>query len=195
MSRLFTVGGMLVFAGSASAQPRIATNLVTHSEVSIDRPAAIIWPWIVDPSPWKHGAALAHQSGPVGAVGDVFAAREPDDRSKVAFYVENVELVPNRRRTIKIYSPTMALVGYAAWTLAEAGGRTTVRYDVYSESLIEPAQAKSMTAAQIQEAERTVLAANQKRFDEELLELKRLAEAGRAPADSLAMERVPLNGP
>ena len=85
------------------------------------------------------------------------APGDPADKTTVAFLVENVELVANQRRTIK----------------------TVVTHDVYSETLIDPAQAKSMTAAQVLEAERTALVANQKRFDEELRELKRLVEARR----------------
>ncbi len=132
-------------------------NLVTHSSVTIDRPASAIWPQILDPTEWKHGAKLWHNGGPVGQVGEVFAAGDPADKTKVAFLVENVELVANQRRTIK----------------------TVVTYDVYSETLIDPAQAKSMTVAQVLEAERTAFLANQKRFDEELRELKRLVEARR----------------
>ena len=120
---------LLVVAGQAAAQSRPATNLVTHSEVIIARSATAIWPWILDPSTWKHGAALSHRSGPIGGVGEVFAAYEPGDKAKVAFFVENVALATNRRRTIKLYSPTMALVGYAVWTLEEVSeiGRASCR--------------------------------------------------------------------
>lgn len=164
---------------SAAAQERVALNLVTHSVVTINRPAAAIWPLIVDPSGWKKGATLRHQSGPAGQAGEVFAAMEPGDGAKVAFWVENVELMPNQRRTIKLYAPTGSLIGYATWSIRAAGGRTVVGYDVYSETLIDPAQAKSMTPAQIREAERTSAAPNQKRFDQELLALKALVEKGR----------------
>ena len=171
--------GLVAASGSAAAQARVATNLVTHSEVTIARPAAAIWPLIVDPGAWKKGASLRHHGGPAGKKGEVFAASEPGDAAKVAFLVENVELVPDQRRTIKLYLPTGVLIGYAAWSLRASGGGTVVGYDVYSETVIDPVQAKAMTPAQIQEVERAASAANQKRFDQELLELKRLVEAGR----------------
>jgi hypothetical protein len=38
----------------------------------------------------------------------------------VAFLVENVELVPNQRRTIKLYAPTGSLIGYASRSLTVA---------------------------------------------------------------------------
>ncbi len=181
MSRgmLVVLVGMAGVPASVAAQDRVALNLVTHSEVMINRPAAAIWPLIVDPSGWKKGATLRHQSGSAGQAGEVFAAMEPGDGAQVAFLVENVELAPNQRRTIKLYAPTGDLIGYATWSLRAAGGRTVVGYDVYSETLIDPAQAKSMTPAQIREAERTSAAPNQQRFDQELLALKALVEKGR----------------
>ncbi|MEZ4588218.1 MAG: hypothetical protein R2909_17710 [Gemmatimonadales bacterium] len=173
---------VLLGARPVAAQPRAAIDLVTHSEISIDRPAALIWPRILDPSAWKQGASLRHHAGPVGAVGEIFAAVEPADPGKVAFYVENVELEPRRRRTIKLIAPAGAtgsggsLIGYASWTLTESGGRTVVRYDVYSETRLDPAQAAATSAAERLEAERTARATSQARFDRELAALKRLAE-------------------
>jgi len=86
----------LIGALPAGAQERVAIDLVTHSEVTIDRPATAIWPHIVDPSAWKQGAKLVHHAGPAGTVGEVFAAAEPSAPATVAFFVENVELEPNR---------------------------------------------------------------------------------------------------
>ena len=71
------LAGMLVMAGSAAAQSRIALDLNTHSEVTIHRPAATIWPLIVDPNSWKQGSKNWHHSGPVGQLGEVFAAGDP----------------------------------------------------------------------------------------------------------------------
>lgn len=164
----------------AVAQERVAIDLVTHSAVAIDRPAGAIWPHILDPSTWKQGAKLGHYSGPTGAVGEVFAASEPSDPSKVAFFVENVELERNRRRTIKLIAPGGALIGYATWTLTESDGRTVVSYDVYSETVLEPTQAAAMTEGQRREAERAAHQSNQARFDRELVELKSLVERPRA---------------
>ncbi|MGE0552086.1 MAG: hypothetical protein AB7R55_01525 [Gemmatimonadales bacterium] len=168
-------------ARPADAQARAAIDLVTHSEVTIDRTAAAVWPRIVDPSAWKQGATLRHHAGPAGAVGEVFAALEPGDPGKVAFYVENVELEPGRRRTIKLIAPGAggsggALIGYASWTLTERGGRTVVRYDVYSETVLEAAQAAATSAAERQKTERTARETSQARFARELVALKRLVE-------------------
>src|SRR5688572_15114959 len=113
------------------AQKRVAINLVTHSQVEIQRGAAAIWPRIVDPSEWKQGLKLRHHAGPTGTAGEIFAAFDPaNPNDPPSFLVENVELVPNVRRTIKLYAPGGNLIGYATWTLEESGGRTVVGYDV-----------------------------------------------------------------
>ena len=160
-----------LFAGVrvGSAQ-RPAVNLVTHNRIVIARPAAAVWPFIVEPNSWKMGAKLVHRSGSSGQVGEVFSAAE----ANAPFLVENVELVVDRRRTIKLYQADGALIGYATWTLDENGGKTTVGYDVYAESLI-PA-GSGTTADARAEAERAERKANIKRFDAELAALKGLVE-------------------
>lgn len=161
----------------AAAQARSAANLVTHSEVTIDRPAAKIWPHIVDPNAWKQGAKSWHYAGPAGQVGEVFAAGDPAARAKPAFLFENVELVPNQRRTIKIYATGGALIGFASWWLHEQGGRTVVGYDVYSETLFAPGTAPAPD--KLHEAERTQATTNKARFDAELVGLKTLVESAK----------------
>lgn len=164
---------LLGWFATAAAQDRPGLNLVTHSAVTIERPAAAIWPSIVDPSAWKQGAALKHAGGPAGKVGEIFAALDRANPSAVSFYVENVELVPNQRRTIKIYAPNGGpLLGYATWWLSETNGRTAVGYDVYSELPSDP----KATAAQRAEAERASIAKEGARFQAELEGLKRLME-------------------
>lgn len=171
-----SVGMLALITGAAAAQARPAANLVTHSEIAIDRPAAKIWPHILDPNHWKQGAKAWHYAGPAGQVGEVFAAGDPGAKAKPEFLFENVELVPNQHRTIKIYATGGALIGYASWWLKEQGGRTVVGYDVYSETPIDPAQARASTPGKIRESERTVAATNKARFDQELAALKRLVE-------------------
>jgi hypothetical protein len=166
---------LALVAGPLGAQDRAALNLVTHSQIWIDRPAAAIWPHILDPSRWKQGAKLTHRSGLRDQVGEVLVAVMPDDPAAAAFLVENVELVAPVRRTIKLYAPSGALMGYASWTLAETGGRTSVGYDVFSETLLGDA-GKSMAPDAIRRAERQEWDTNKKRFDAELMALKSLVE-------------------
>ena len=165
----------LIAVPPAIAQTRVALNLTTHSQVEIDRPAAAIWPHILDPSPWKQGLKLTYHAGPAGQVGEILGARDPASGA-VAFFAENVEVVPNQRRTIKLYDPSGRLLGFASWTLTDRNGRTAVGYDVYSETLLAPEQARQSKEA-LAEQERQAYESNKKRFDAELVALKRLVES------------------
>jgi hypothetical protein len=131
----------------------------------------------MDPTPWKQGNKLVHRSGPRGATGEVFAAVSAATPEKADYFLENVQVSPSQRRVIKLYTPDGALVGFAAFVLSETGGRTTVRYDVYSETLIPKADVARRTPVSIAEAEQTAREASIKRFDLELQALKKLVEA------------------
>lgn len=170
-------GALVVLSDASRAQDaRAATDLVTHSEVVIERPAAAIWPHVVDPSAWKRGVALRLHAGRQGTVGAVHAAIDAARPDVALFYTEDVEVVPHRQRTIKLYQPDGTLIGYATWWLREAGGRTTVGYDVYSE-FRRAAPATRAAADSMRRADREYVDTNQRRFDEELLGLKRLVES------------------
>lgn len=160
-----------------SAQERPAVNLVTHSRILIDRRPAAIWPLIVEPSGWKQGLALVHRSGPPGEEGQVLAAIDPGNPERVVFLVENVEVVPGERRTIKLYEPGGALLGFALWTLDPEGDRTRVGYDVYSESRLPPGADGRVDPAALAALAREARETNQRRFDAELMALKRLVES------------------
>ena len=160
---------------------RQAADLITHSAVTIDRAASVIWPYIVDPSQWKQGLSMRHHAGQPGAVGEVQAAFDPADPETIVFLAKNAELVPNERRTIKLYLPGSeeTLLGFATWTLTERDGRTRVTYDVYSETLVPREEAWRMTAQRLAEMEREGYELNQPRFDRELVALKELVEGQR----------------
>jgi len=168
--------GAVVLAIPVTAQPRVAINLNTHSRVEIERPAAAIWPHIVDPNSWKQGLELTRRAGTAGQLGEILAAGDPGSPGGVAFFAENVEVVPNQRRTIKLYEPAGRLLGFATWTLQESNGRTVVGYDVYAETLLAADQARSMTSEVVAAREREGYQTNKQRFDAELVALKRLVE-------------------
>ena len=157
--------------------PHVTVELVTHSAVVIDRPASQVWPHIVDTSAWKQGLSLRHHAGEAGAVGEIFAAFDRTDPGTIVFLVENVELVPNQRRTIKLSQPDDgALIGYATWALAGRDGYTLVTYDVYTETLLPPEEASRLTAEQLSEMTREGYDSNKARFDRELEALKKVVE-------------------
>jgi hypothetical protein len=153
---------------------RIATDLVLHSDVVIDRPAAAIWPYIVAPNIWKKGPKLNQVGGDAGKPGEIFAAVPRENTGESVFYVKNVEVVPNERRTMKLYQDNNGpLMGYASWELEEENGRTRVSYHVYTESLLS----KQITTSKLSELEKQDMEQHDKRFREELLDLKKLVES------------------
>lgn len=160
----------------AAQQERVATHLITHNQISIARPASALWPYIVDPSAWKQGNRLAHISGPVGETGELFAAVSMTGAKDPDYYVQNVELTANHRRTIKIVGRDHALIGFAAFTLTESNDTTVVSYDVFSETLIPLARARQTTGEALAESERMARESSSRRFDSELAMLKKLAE-------------------
>jgi hypothetical protein len=97
----------------------------------------------------------------------------------VAFFAEVVELVPNQRRTLKLYLPSGVLLGFATWRVQESGGRTRVEYDVYSEFLRPPFTSVAARDS-ARRADLDFARANQRRFDQELVALKRLVESDRS---------------
>ena len=153
-----------------------ATHLMAQRTVTIERSAMAVWPYIVEPSSWKQGNRLTHAGGPWGASGEVFAAR-PAAGGAPDYYVVNAELVPYRRRAMKLVGTDGTLMGFATYSLEEHDGRTTVRYDVFAETRLPAGLtpgAADTARARAAVAQRTSV----QRFDAELAALKRLVEAG-----------------
>ncbi len=152
-------------------------NLITHNEMLIESPAALVWPHIVQPGAWKQGAELQQVAGPTGARGALYAAVMPGSKEP-AYYVLDVEFVPNARRTLKLMlSREGPLLGFASWGLRERGGFTTITYDVYSVYEQRGPQAGDSSTAHDETLEaQKIVAAQTVRFDEELRRLKELVE-------------------
>jgi len=172
----------LCLLGTAAPLPvlaqgeRVATHLVTTNAIVIARPAAVVWPYIMEPGSWKQGNRLVHHAGPRGRTGERFAAVSAARPDRPDYFVENVEVTPPERRVIKLYAPDGTLIGFAAFVLTESGGSTTVRYDVYTETVISAAERARTTPAARAVAERADREASRRRFDAELQALKRLVE-------------------
>jgi uncharacterized protein YndB with AHSA1/START domain len=176
------ISSLLVGVGIAAETPthvprRANWGLYSHESIVIDRPAADVWPLIVDTDQWKR--ALQHQrvNGAQGEIGEVVAESIAKGQAPL-FYCETVELVPNVRRTIKLYAPNRGpLIGFASWELEESKGKTRVTYHVYSETLISTEELEAQTPDQIAVAQKQTDSQNRARFRAELVQLKHLAEA------------------
>jgi hypothetical protein len=174
---VLSISALPVAAAFADGPHRLAVNLNLHSQIEIERPAAAIWPHIMEPNSWKPDRKLVHYAGPEGQIGEVFAIGGTGNGGKIWFLVENVEIVPNLRRTIKMYDPEGHLLGFSTWLLTELDGRTIVAYDVHGESVLSSNRAKETTSESIAVQERDGHEVNKKRIDAELVTLKRLVEA------------------
>jgi hypothetical protein len=170
------VCGTLVATAEDSSWQRPNWGLYSHESIRIDRPAATIWPFILNTDQWKHALQHRRVSGIEGKTGEIVAESLVAGQEPL-FYGETVELVPNVRRTIKLYAPNHGpLIGFASWELEEIGARTHVTYHVYSETLMSPDELKSRSAAELAAAGEASESQNQRRFRTELNELKRLVE-------------------
>ena len=162
----------MALQGAAFADPPATTvDLVTHNEILVLASPGRLWPLVVEPSAWKKGAKLVSVGGPVGQQGERFRAVMSD--GQIAFYAENVEVVAEHRRTIRLNTADGRLIGYAVWQLTAQGTETRVQYDVYSEV---PFASDDGTPAQQEAAKAAYREANYKRFADELAALKALAE-------------------
>lgn len=150
-------------------------DLVTHSRVVVARDAAAIWPHVLDAGSWKKSALLVHRAGPVGQVGEWFDGMSTSAPLTVEFRAQVVELVPNRRRTLKLVLPDGTLLGHATHTLEPHGASTTVSYDVTLVVPLPP-QARTLDAAARVAMRRDEESANARRFDAELRDLKAIVE-------------------
>jgi hypothetical protein len=134
--------------------------------VRIDATPEDIWPSIEDPSAWKTGPQLIAVSGQPGALGTRFNSVDPGAPDTILFHAENVEIIPQRRRTLRLTGVDGALIGFAIWELSRQDDSTVVEYHVYAQ-LPPDGDANSYRAT------------NQQRFDRELATLKRLVESRR----------------
>jgi hypothetical protein len=140
-------------------------DLVTHSSVEIDAAAVDVWPFILEPNDWKQGLKPVWVSGEANAVGEIREAKAEHEGVAVVLRCETVALEPYTRKVIKISIGSPLDPAWAAWILQEAGGTTTVSYDVYSQVPVPDDQAEAY------------MRDNRDRFDAELLALKELVES------------------
>jgi len=140
------------FSGNAYSEPtwpeKLPTlNLRTRSSHFISAPVSEIWPYITDTVEWKAGAQLVPWRGAPHESGARFKAVLPDDRHTILFFAENVEVVPERRRTLKLLTPDGGLLGFASWLLSAEESGTSVEYHVYTKGAI-PESLRDGTAAE-----------------------------------------------
>lgn len=160
----------------SAVQDRPAVHLIAHSSVEINDSAAAIWPHILNPLPWKQGLRLRLLAGTADQVGALYGGFAEQTPEVIELLLQDIEMEPERRRTVKLMGPDGTLQGFATWTLEERDGSTRVAYDVTSESTLPRGQVDGLDTQTLARMERELYAASQRRFDSELAALKRLVE-------------------
>ena len=115
-----------------TASNLVPIDFITHNEVLIDAAPAEVWPYVLDTDGWHRTMLMVPVGGARGEVGERFHAVPREQAGVVAFHVENVELDPARRRTIRLESTEGAFMGFSTWALVERAGATALTYDVFS---------------------------------------------------------------
>lgn len=163
-------------------------DLNAHVSVEIHGSAAAIWPFILDSSMWKQGLVLVPVEGEVGERWTIHKAVDRQEMVTPYYYVQDVELYPKVRRTLKLYSTDGgALIGYASFLLEPKGRQLTrVSYHVYAEGSLPSEVAESRSEAEIAAFKAEYERKNRERFQAELESLKQIVEQNsdiRAPLE------------
>ena len=156
-----------------AAPPTVTTDLITHNEILIRASPAKLWPWVVDPNSWKEGPKLISTGGPAGQLGERLKAVMGD--GQIVFFAENVDIVPNRRRVVRLNTLEGKLIGYASFQLTPHGAETLIQYDVYSTLEIS-LESADPTPEQIAATKKAYHDSNYRRFNHELAGLKKRVE-------------------
>jgi hypothetical protein len=143
-------------------------DFLTHSEVRIRAGASAVWSVVARPAAGVQ--RLVPIGGEPGQVGERFHAVDSSAPDVPLFFVENVELAPERRRTVRLDGLEGAFMGFAAWVLRPDGAETVLTYDVYCRYAGLPPGSSPADH----------MAASQRMMDEGLLRLKRIVEGGGA---------------
>ena len=126
-------------------QPELAViDFLTHSKVRIRATPAAIWPRIVDLEGWRVRQRLVLVRGEVDQVGARFHAVASEAPDTPLFEVENAEMIPGQRRTIRLTGLDGHFIGFATWELTPTGDETIVAYDVYCrDAMLPPGQSQA----------------------------------------------------
>jgi len=149
----------------------VPTDLVTHNQIVINAAPGKVWPLVMEPSSWKMGPRMINVRGIPGQLGEQLKGVMDDGH--IAFLAENVEVIANQRRTIRLSTEDGKFLGFAVWTLTVQGSGTLVQYEVYSQV---PLANLGDTPAQIAAAQKNYHDMNYQRFAVELTALKKRVE-------------------
>jgi len=131
--------GLMLSPAAADDESRVFKfDSVVRTEVTINRPAAEVWPTLVDLPSWKDSiGSLEHVSGEPGAEGELKFMTPAGGTAEQGFFIQTVRLAPPRQFVIKVFPKDDSFFCFADFTLTEDEGVTHIVYDVYTEDRFE----------------------------------------------------------
>ena len=114
-----------VQASSTTTEPDANTyHFVDHHQITINQPARLVWPHLVNLGSWMYEFEMAHVSGEPGKEGQVMRLYEGQD-----FMMQITKIVPNQLLTLVNLPSTFNdeySTGIGVTTLFEINGKTVV---------------------------------------------------------------------
>ena len=131
--------GLMLSPAAAGDESRVFKfDSVVRTEVTINRPAAEVWPTLVDLPSWKDCiGSLERVSGEPGAEGELKFMTPAGGTAEQGFFIQTVRLAPPRQFVIKVFPKDDSFFCFADFTLTEDEGVTHIIYDVYTEDRFE----------------------------------------------------------
>lgn len=168
---------MPVSAGVHADTLEDSIDLIVRSEVTIQQPAAVVWPRILDFASWKSIKSLQRVSGEADQEGDLRLLTPCGATDAGSYFLRIVKVVPEERLVVKLITKDgKTSMGYGAFELHETQSRTKVIYDTYIQY-----PAHGLPPSERQATVRKFKEMLKLKVDQEHLVLKDLAEGRTQP--------------
>jgi polyketide cyclase/dehydrase/lipid transport protein len=112
----------------------IPIDLAVRSEIMIDRPAAIVWPYVLDMSKWMSGLRFQNVAGTAGEEGEVRLVTAQADGTYPSYLITTVRVKPFEQYVLKVKPEEGSdYFGFADFSFTGRNGMTQLVYDIYLE--------------------------------------------------------------
>lgn len=153
-------------------------DFLTHNVVRIAAPESFVWPYVLDSNSWKAGAKMFSIDGERGTIGERFRASMAET-SEPLYMMETVELITDKRWTVRLDDLDGTLIGYATWELPQDNGGTLLQYHTFCQLRLVKGSAVTQELSGI--SSKGIVQDGSRRIDEEFRRLKSAVETAYAP--------------
>src|SRR5689334_13363992 len=99
-------------------------DFLTHSRIAISAKPSAVWTAVMNPNELGGAQLLIPFEGEPDQVGGRFHAADRAAPDVPQYCVENAEVVPEQRRTLRLDTLEGVFMGFATWTLTPDGPGT-----------------------------------------------------------------------